>query len=1513
MDMIAQTLRLTAAIALASTIAACGGGSGGSSSPKPAPSPTNETVNLSGTAMKGLLANATVTAFSLDGSKTLLTTSTDVDGLYSLNGLATQDPILLELTTNEQTQAVCDSAIGCGDEISFGDRYGFNDSDFKLTSILASASVAQDQKLMITPITHMAAQRVVAQGVSSSVEITATLQSTAKLLGLDGININTLAPADITNSQSAATATKESQLYASLLASIATIAENDDTRDIGDVINELSNDFAQDGGLTGNSANDNKLTLSQIFEQSVIAIEKAEAHAAEQNIHLDMDFAETILETAKEEADQSAPDTEIDKPVDPVDPTDPVDPPATKEQAVAKGIALLEDLNTWEDALRTVEDQSITQPFVDQIEESELLLQGIEAQTTLLQNSYDIIGEHVSVEECGYYHAPEQCSYYESSTEFNSGPAIKGLELVAKFVQLTAFLDNHFAEEDLSTDKIYSYSLAKSDAGYGADTFNYVTVSGGDITITISQDETKPQQRNFLFNYAINRDSTTETVNAVLYTNEAADNNTIVVGISALDVNSVNTEFDNKNYMISDSTGEGLVSFETAEDRTAFVTALRNSDSISIDGLNTVVVALTTKTTMVNAHADITAVLSMLPQNNPDPEINDALVSVVTIDLKTSDSDESANLVVEGLANMNVSESLIDGKFVQKAFAKSAFASTDAIISAKSDNATIVFDGSIEANAGLLTAQDENGNFHPDNANAKFDGTLTLTSGDNTIQFTGKINAEGESVKTPDGIPFTLNGKKESFISKANLIGNLEVNNADGEAGIDVNLALVADIAGVDFVQPILPQEGDVIAQLSYGFEETDADNLKFFINHTDAAQQALSSLNQNGNTFEVKYISNSENVEFALSRQNCVATTDNTGQYCDLISTQKQLDGIEIASTATAQEIDDAIKQKLSENSSDNPLAAPDISLDLTAQPINISCDDGSCNVSASYSGTYEFPANITLKSSRQKYLSGIALPDHEERAAAIEIGECETQDASEQCAINITREHSVLVPTNSTPDVKALIAQGPFYQLDRFSYIDSCALSFNNMAACNVLFYNSSQFIYDVDVSGDTPATRIENLISEGLLNDPYGQAANGSIIESNFSRDPDTERFTANYEFLQTSKDFEVPVELVDFQGAPVGFPSSHAENYIRRVNGTPITNITQTTCQPGLDTCTVLSTVINSIVYNQTGLSNDQKTAIYLGRNTADNSFSLPEACEGDETSCNFSIQLSELVSIPGNISSEDAATYALSNVYGSEQRKFENPSLVSCSHNGYDDKQYCHYNNTLTITEPGSKFEANTTLLDIVLANYDDFSFPNYVNAHVSYTSSIADIEAYNDASYYGNAAAHFETSLVHALNIEVSDIYPTFEFIDYETADAYIEVSGNLVIDASMTGLEDSQISLFVERIGQEDAKGRVALSFGARTLAIELNSLAGFDNGELNNLSISNGIADMKIVANCADTDEEKIDQCDSGFNFEGDIFVDGFKIADLEDRDGIPVFKFDDGSDYQIVVTPNFIVNEL
>lgn len=76
-------------------------------------STTASTVGVSGVASKGLLGNATVRVYAVSGgSKSLLgTTTTDVDGAYSLTGLtATTNPIIVEIETSANT-TMCDETL----------------------------------------------------------------------------------------------------------------------------------------------------------------------------------------------------------------------------------------------------------------------------------------------------------------------------------------------------------------------------------------------------------------------------------------------------------------------------------------------------------------------------------------------------------------------------------------------------------------------------------------------------------------------------------------------------------------------------------------------------------------------------------------------------------------------------------------------------------------------------------------------------------------------------------------------------------------------------------------------------------------------------------------------------------------------------------------------------------------------------------------------------------------------------------------------------------------------------------------------------------------------------------------------------------------------------------------------------------------------------------------------------------------------------------------------------------
>lgn len=127
-------------------------------------------VSISGMAVKGLLSNATVTAYTMNDVK-LVETTTGADGTYTLPQINHQGAVIIKLTTNANTRTVCDAAPGCGTKdgvaVGFGDDYAFNDPDFILTSVLPSPTRSANQKLMVTPLTHLAAQRVVNQGLTS--------------------------------------------------------------------------------------------------------------------------------------------------------------------------------------------------------------------------------------------------------------------------------------------------------------------------------------------------------------------------------------------------------------------------------------------------------------------------------------------------------------------------------------------------------------------------------------------------------------------------------------------------------------------------------------------------------------------------------------------------------------------------------------------------------------------------------------------------------------------------------------------------------------------------------------------------------------------------------------------------------------------------------------------------------------------------------------------------------------------------------------------------------------------------------------------------------------------------------------------------------------------------------------------------------------------------------------------------------------------------------------------------
>ena len=126
--------------------------------------PTVKDVSISGFAVKGILAGAVVKAYDISGTSLLAETTTNAQGKYTLPAINHDGPILVKLETSADTEATCDSAVGCDDgtatKVAFGAKYAFNKSGFSLSAVLPSAKAAEQQELMVTPVTNMAAARI---------------------------------------------------------------------------------------------------------------------------------------------------------------------------------------------------------------------------------------------------------------------------------------------------------------------------------------------------------------------------------------------------------------------------------------------------------------------------------------------------------------------------------------------------------------------------------------------------------------------------------------------------------------------------------------------------------------------------------------------------------------------------------------------------------------------------------------------------------------------------------------------------------------------------------------------------------------------------------------------------------------------------------------------------------------------------------------------------------------------------------------------------------------------------------------------------------------------------------------------------------------------------------------------------------------------------------------------------------------------------------------------------------
>lgn len=180
------------ALAISSTLllAACGGGGG--SSNKDDGGQTETVGTLSGSAIKGLLKGATVTAYELDAQGHRLgvvgQTTTGNDGRYNLQLDSSYQGGTLEILVAAAagTTMLCDVVDGCGDT-AFGQEMPVP-AGLELSSLSEGPKAGETLEGAVTPWTHMAAARakkLIEAGDSPSAAATKAAAEVSSILGFD--------------------------------------------------------------------------------------------------------------------------------------------------------------------------------------------------------------------------------------------------------------------------------------------------------------------------------------------------------------------------------------------------------------------------------------------------------------------------------------------------------------------------------------------------------------------------------------------------------------------------------------------------------------------------------------------------------------------------------------------------------------------------------------------------------------------------------------------------------------------------------------------------------------------------------------------------------------------------------------------------------------------------------------------------------------------------------------------------------------------------------------------------------------------------------------------------------------------------------------------------------------------------------------------------------------------------------------------------------------------------------
>jgi len=1473
-----------------------------------------ERVSITGFAVKGILAGAIVEAYDITGTVLLATAITNSSGKYTLPALEHEGPILVRLKTSTETMATCDSAVGCGEGIPFGAKYPFNDSAFNLSAVLPDAQSASEQELMVTPITHMAAERALASNAVSSLAITNINTATASLLGLDGIDINTVAPVDITDPTATQAASPDQQLYAALAASIQTIAESDPSSSIADVIQELADDYAEDGGLISNSESSAKITLEAIFSGATEVVEAAEAAAIEEGIILDLDSTETALGLAENEASNAEPDTDVVVLPDPDLEPEP-EPELTQSEAVQKGIDLLTDLNVWQDALQE-DNQSLLQPFEDQINGAESLLKSIGDQSQALQSFYSMIGKQYTVSECGYFNAEQDsCYYYESYNEFEAGPLVNVVGIIGSLTELAGRLQNRLDDE---TSFNYSEQI---DAPLGINLeslTDLVTVENNaeeniveyDLAASYSWNESKINTITYVLSHKTLALSEKRNFEITLTQNDFADDSNLI----AFTVSSTGINLPNDGLVLSIPTGEASISFASSEERIAF----SNHDSelnASYAAITAIDVHLTTQATKTEV-SDLSQVVTtgdLAINFNFDKAQDNSTITTLSLSANVSNNlPETINGIFSLTAHSDFNETAdeIEGfnTWLNLTDANATFVGNISLTT--TDSVTARFNGQVDAEASFfLVNQDEEQ--IADLGSAKFDGTLTVSEETQELVFTGSAEVYMEAIKTPLGVPFKLADKTQYHANKALLFGQLTAKQLveGSSASVEVNAAITADIAGLEFNGPSKLNEGDVLGVLKYGLSSDNENHARYTLGLSDLVADIRNNLNAKGyqDIGFNGWISDSDFVA-DFNASNCALTASGDANICDVTEVYQRSTYGHFETPLSREEKEASMAESDDQSYQDKGVInLPVSALTLTATDYLISpgCnqneDTEGCNVSITLSASANIPAEIP-ETDRESFIKGqdaVLNTDTIQYSAS-----CTDQDEGQQCTITKTNEQTIYLKDSLSLDAKNKIILGNNESLGRYISSVVCERLENGNSNCD--FNISEDKFYSLKLLGGVALSESERMtaaIAASGYPDHFNQQATGDVSFGSCSELGEDLYCWIQYSAITIS--LEVPEGIIEYysDGSSYTYRAQHyfKGTYLQPKNEYEILSCSNYECK-----YVETSNFADSF---SAGVSEENIALIAQGSKYYSNyNYEITECIEQN---CLVSLSTNKYVTFPAGLTAEEKSDYLsrVANAKGSNESIY---TLANC-YTFDDGSESCSFNTSVIYTRFAQviNVENGITLYAANRVN-NNYAIPSS-DFWAEIDSQFGYIDINTEYSENSNQLSGLPEQLER--NVVVRDFYAEFSPLNIETDNAYIEMSAAFSIKAALTGLEDAEVSIFINRIGRNDSEGSIKLINGLRTIDLSLNSQLGFDDPEGTHLSISNSSAEMLITASCA-TDENDtgvnshIAECAEGISFQGAVHVGGFKVADLEDRSGLPVFRFSDGTGLDLVMTPNFVV---